>query len=140
MITVLISCIVVASAIHARSASAATQTRHYSQAELAQIITARFGPVGQATEALCVARRESSGSAGILRPTAFNGGQDGMFEIDSGTWNPAVNPRALPIVGHINWAGIFDPVINTLVAFRIYLHSGWLPAWNADAEACGLTH
>jgi hypothetical protein len=125
-------------AVHARAASAGSQERHWSQAQLAQIITARFGHV-EAQRAICVAEHESSGPAGLLIPTAENAGQDGMFQIDSGTWNPALNPRALPVVGRVDWSRIFNPVVNTLVAYRIWKHSGWLPAWTADAGVCGLS-
>lgn len=134
----LLASVLVITTLLAAPLAAGARPRTWTQAQLAAVIVARFGPVGQAAKALCVARRESSGPAGVLRPNAVNGRQVGLFEIDEPTWDPALNPRALPIVGRVNFAQIFDPVVNTLVAFRIWQHSGWLPAWTADESACGL--
>lgn len=86
-------------------------------------------------QALCVAQHEST-----YRPWVSNGGNDGLFQLDRYTWDPARNPRALPIVGPVSWARIYEPAVNARVALAIYRHSGWLPAWNADARACSLTH
>lgn len=111
-----------------------------SQVTLTRIVRQAFAAAGPAveTQAVCVAEHESSGPAGLLRPSAVNGGQVGLFEIDGPTWDPQRNPRALPIVGLITWSRMFDAAYNAMVAFRIWRHSGWLPAWTADKWACRL--
>lgn len=129
---------IAAIAVCLSAAATASAPKPVSQAAIARAITARFAPAGQAARALCVADRESDGTPHHYSPAGVNGDQDGLFQIDGPTWDPARNPRALPIVGPIDWRRIFEPAYNAMVAFRIWRHSGWLPAWTADKWACGL--
>lgn len=97
-----------------------TIVRVATQAMIAAAIRRRFPDDQQ--RASCIADHESDGTPGHYTATAMNGSNTGLFQIDEHTWNPARNPRALPIVGPINWAWMLDPVYNAMVARRIYLY------------------
>jgi hypothetical protein len=102
-----------------------------SHRSVAQIIRHAF-PDDQ-RRALCVAGYESTGTPGHFDATASNAGSDGLFELNGAVWDPARNPRAAAIVGHVSWRRIFEPAYNAMVARRIYVydrrhradHDGW---------------
>jgi hypothetical protein len=112
-----------------------------SQARIQRIIRQAF-PDDQA-RALCIADRESDGTPHHWSPAAQNGSNTGLFEIDERTWDPARNPRALPIVGRISWSRMHEAAYNAMVARRIYLYergtrrdgNGWWP-WSTRG-LCG---
>lgn len=126
-----VAILIAALALTAQAARAAGTDRRTNA--IVALIHRQFDRAGEGARAVCVARHEST-----FRPWVSNGEQDGIFQLARGTWDPAVNPAARPIVGDVDWSRIFQPAYNAMVAFRIWKHSGWLPAWNADAEACGL--
>lgn len=125
---------VLVSALPARSAEP-------SQLRIQQIIRLVF-PDDQA-RALCIADFESSGTRHHWNPWAQNGSNTGLFQIDERTWNPARNPRALPIVGPIDWRRMHQALYNARVARSIYLYerrtrrdtNGWFP-WSTRG-LCG---
>jgi hypothetical protein len=55
-------------------------------------------------------------------PAAQNGSNTGLFQVDQRTWDPALNPRARPIVGNVVWSRMHEPLYNAKVARRIYLY------------------
>jgi hypothetical protein len=101
----------------AKSAYSATGP---SQQQIKAIIVRVFpdDPV----RALCIADHESDGTPNHFTPTAQNGTNTGLFQIDEATWDPARNPRAIAVVGHIVWARMHEALYNAKVARRIYLY------------------
>lgn len=110
-----------------------------SQASIAAAIVVTFAPVGQVDQALCVADHESDGTPHHFTAGAVSHDQWGLFQLARTVWDAAVNRAALSITGFVNWARILDPLENARAALAIYKHSGWLPAWRADARVCGLS-
>jgi hypothetical protein len=84
---------------------------------------------------LCISDYESDGTPHHWSPTAQNGPNTGLFQIDERTWDPRVNPRARAVVGDVDWSRMHEPLYNARVARRIVLHSGWAP-W-ATRTLCG---
>lgn len=90
---------------------------------------------GDQARALCVADHESDGQPHHWSPGAQNGSNTGLFQIDRDTWDPSRNPRALPIVGRVDWSRMREAAYNARVAHRIYLYerrtrrdaNGWHP-------------
>lgn len=107
--------------------------RPSSQAQIQQIVRRVF-PDDQA-RALCISDHESDGTPHHWTPTATNGSNTGLFQIDRNTWDWRINPRAIPIVGRLDWSRMLDPLYNARAARLIYRHSGWLP-WSTRG-LCG---
>lgn len=111
----------------------------WSQRQIVGIIDRSFAD--DRARAECVADHESDGTPHHFTAVAMNGSNTGLFQIDERTWNPAVNPRALPIVGAISWGRMLEPAYNAMVARRIYLYArrttgnGWGP-WSTR-HLCG---
>ena len=86
--------------------------------------------------AVCIATAESH-----LNPWAQNGSNTGLFEIDENTWDWRVNPRAIPIVGRLDWSRMHQALYTARAARRIYLYArrttgdGWSP-WSTRG-LCG---
>lgn len=86
--------------------------------------------------ALCIAARESTGTPGMFNPAADNGISYGLFQIHKHTWYWRINPRAIPVVGRLDWKRIYEPAYNARAARKIYLHAhGWGP-WDTRGM-CG---
>lgn len=108
-----------------------------------QIIASVFPD--DSVRAQCIARYESTGGWGY-RPTATNGSNTGLFEIDKRTWDwqeRSGSGRAIvvSIVGRLDWSRMLDATYNTRAARLIYLYekkrygNGWLP-WSTRGD-CG---
>jgi hypothetical protein len=113
--------------------TARSGTRPASQQQIQQIIRHVFS--ADQSRALCIADYESDGTPHHWSPAAQNGSNTGLFQVDERTWNPALNPRARPIVGNVVWSRMHEALYNARVALRIWLHSGWAP-WSTRG-LCG---
>ncbi len=86
--------------------------------------------------AQCIAWHESTDN-----PSAQNGTNTGLFQIDENTWDWRTNPAAIPIVGRLDWSRMHEAAYNARAARRIYLYArrttgnGWSP-WST-ASLCG---
>lgn len=113
--------------------------RTWSQAQVIAIVRQAFPDDSE--RALCISDHESDGTPRHWNPAGMNGSNTGLFQIDQRTWNPARNPRALPVVGAISWARMLEPAYNAMVARRIYLYerrggnNPWFP-WSTRG-LCG---
>lgn len=92
----------------------------YSQYQLRTIV--RQGFPDDPNRAVCIADHESDGDPNHLTADAQNGSMTGIMQVDRYTWDPVLNPRALPIVGRIEWRFMLNPRYNVMVARRIYLY------------------
>ena len=115
-------------------AATVTQTARAHSMSVAQIIRRTFPD--DPRRALCIATAESH-----LWPGAQNGSNTGLFQIDENTWDWRVNPRAVAIVGRLDWSRMHDAAYNAHAARRIYLYArrttgnGWSP-WSTRG-LCG---
>lgn len=110
-------CVVV---LVAAAAAHAADRKSWSQAQVVAIVRQAFPD--DAERALCISDHESDGTPHHWNPAGMNGSNTGLFQIDQRTWDPARNPRALPVVGLISWARMLEPAYNAMVARRIYLY------------------
>lgn len=124
---------VIRAAKSAHPARAAGSIPAASQARIRQIVRQVF-PDDQA-RALCISDHESDGTPNHWTPTAMNGSNTGLFQVDRRTWDWRINPRAIPIVGRLDWSRMLDALYNARAARKIYLHSGWGP-WSTRG-LCG---
>lgn len=86
--------------------------------------------------ALCIAARESTGTPGRFDPGSDNGISFGLFAIHQRTWDWRYNPRAIPVVGKVDWRRIYEPAYNARIARLIYDNAhGWRP-WSTRGM-CG---
>ena len=111
----------------------------------------------QVDTALCVIRHESHGDPSVINTAATEavGGSIGLFQIAADNlagrnriaglrrWEPPVDVLKLgytPKVFTLAQARLvlLDPENNISAAAAIQAADGWLPAWLADREACGL--
>lgn len=86
--------------------------------------------------ALCIAARESTGTPGLYDPGSDNGISYGLFAIHRRTWDWHYNPRAIPVVGKIDWRRIYEPAYNARSARKIYDHAGGWGPWSTRGM-CG---
>lgn len=98
---------------------------------LATLIHEKFP--GDEKRATCIVWHESRYS-----PTALYLDNYGLAQINRSTWDWRRNPRAVAVVGRVDWRRIYEPAVNLEVARRIYLHArGWSP-WSTRG-LCGGT-
>jgi len=101
-------------------AAPASSALAQSQRAIAVIIRQTFPD--DPDRAVCIADHESDGTPHHFTPTARNGSNTGLFQIDRLTWDPRLNPRAIAVVGRIDWNRMLDAAYNSAVARRIYLY------------------
>lgn len=116
------------------TATASAAKPRMSQKAIVALIRQTF-PNDQA-RALCIAALESTGTRGVFNPAADNGISYGLFQIHQRTWDWKYNPRAIPVVGKLDWRRIYEAAYNARAARRIYDNAhGWGP-WDTK-RACG---
>ena len=108
-------------------------------------LVAAHWPAHEVANALCVVAGESGGdpTAHNTAPTEAEGGSVGLFQIAAGNLagrnriaglesEPARTERQSQKV-------LLDPAENVRIAAMMWHAEGWLPAWLAQKERCGLT-
>ncbi len=122
--TTLLLCLLVF-ALAAQAASAYPPPPNW----LAKLIHAKFP--GDERRATCIAWAESR-----YNPRADNGISFGLFEIHQRTWDWHYNPRAIAVVGKVDWKRIYEPAYNAEIARKIYRHAGGWGPWTTR-RGCG---